>query len=173
MAKHIYISKSAASFRFRIEVDNKDVVVKFHEGQFSTEDDNLAKAIDTALNSQGSILMQSIAKVDRAAAEKLVAKHRAANSHSGAVQGGITALMAQQSMQIDTSQRDMELNALANTNGVLSQLAQENDLLITQPVAAPVVSDVTPPTQESARNIKEPPVSDAPALKPLTPKPGK
>lgn len=131
MAKHIYIAKQAKGLKFRVTVDDKDVVVRFKDGQFSTEDDELAAQIDAAL--QKSTIRRFCQKADRTAALKLAAEHQAMLKRTGAHKGGITAGAMKDAMNTELNRRDAELHDAAG-DSIKEQFAEKESLVLTEAV---------------------------------------
>jgi len=150
MAKHIYIAKAAGFSTNAIDEDGNRTRVKFEEGQFQTDDDSIAEQLDNAIAKKG--LARHITKVDRAAAEALVAKHRAGMKAQGAMHGSVTALAASEAMKQSMANRDAELKKAVDgsVEGVLEVLAPEGGLVLTE-------EGVTAPSGETQK------AEDAPA----------
>ena len=135
---HVYIAPDASGLNFHQTVPNrdKDVFVQFIDGNYRTDDDELAAAVDADI--EAGHLSRWVRKVDRAAAEQLVRDHIAAREGTGAQTGTQTS---QATANLNVLQaRDQELHKLpdAVVDTVVDKLADESDLLLT--VAAPVVA---------------------------------
>lgn len=134
---HVYIAPEASGLSFR-QVVNEDteVFVQFVDGNYRTDDEDLAKAIDLAI-AQGH-LSRWVRKVDRSAAERLVHQHIAERKATGAQSGQATT--AQTAMLSQLQARDQEMHKLTNEDQVVAAMKDDNDLLMTEQVAAPVVA---------------------------------
>ena len=87
---HKYLAPKAPAFRTRIEMDGNDTWIKFTHGVFTTEDDNVATALDSAIE-QNVGLGLHIRKADMAEANALAAEHQktlASQVHAGALHSG-------------------------------------------------------------------------------------
>lgn len=136
MAKHIYIAKQAKGLKFRVTVKDKDVMVRLEHGQFSTDDDELAKEIDKALAT--SSVGRFCRKADKTAAEALAKRHQDMLSRTGAMKGGVTASALKAAAEIEKQQRDAELQAAAGPDikGIFDE--QEN-LVLTEAGGDPTI----------------------------------
>lgn len=110
---HVYVS-DRSGFNFMVVMEDKKgketrCRVAFEKGQFKTDDDDLAAAIDEAIADVLAI-RRNVKKTDRAAAERLVHEHMAANRRTTGVKGGITAGAMRAGMDIEAlTRRDKEL----------------------------------------------------------------
>ena len=129
MTQHVYVSGKTPSFYCLITVGEKDVrTIRCVRSQFITEDEALAKAIDTSIASTS--IGRYLRKVDAAAAE---AQYFATHQPSAMQGGGVAAIM-RESMLKEIVARDKELLAVVETNpNVVEQLAESN-LLVTEAV---------------------------------------
>lgn len=76
--KHVYVTPRAPKFRFFIPVNGERREIRAKDGRIEL-DDEAAAAVDAVL-AKGTSLSNWMQKVDYAAAEALVAKHRAAQT---------------------------------------------------------------------------------------------
>ena len=129
MAKHTYIAKNAKGLKFRVTVSDKDVVVKFENGQFSTDDNDLAAEIDAALS--GGIGRHA-RKADRSAALAMAAQHQAMMKRTGAQKGGVTAGAIKDSMNTAMQERDVQLQSEAGDH-IKDKFADDENLVLTDP----------------------------------------
>jgi hypothetical protein len=154
MAKHTYVSSrnSGLSFTaiYKDAETEQDVRyrVKFENGQFQTDNDLIAEAIDKLIASVMNIRSRC-KKADKAAAEKLVAEHQKQMATTGAHKGGITASAMHTAMHTELQTRDEELS---KTGVDKVALANEESLVLTEEGA-------TQPSAELAT------VASKPALK--------
>ncbi len=157
MALHVYIAPQKPGFNFVVEVPDEDDKkirrsVRFVKGDFRTEDDVFAEAIDKALAKYPNI-GRFCHKADREAAEALARKHREMMSRTGATKGGVTAEAAKMSMDTTLMQRDAELrNQLQNPDAVKEQLAREENLQLTDSAPAPTPPAPVEPEKQSSGN---------------------
>ena len=108
MQKHVYVADQIKGFNFTAIVEEKRVHVRFVNGQFTTDDDKLADAIDALCKGNPGI-GRRCRKTDQAAAEKLAREHRARLAGTGAIKGGVTADAMKRSMDTTLQQRDTEM----------------------------------------------------------------
>ena len=108
MAKHIYIAKQAKGLNFRVTVGDKDVTIQFENGQYSTDNDEVASEIDSAI--ANSTVGRFCVKADRAAALQMAAQHQAMLKRTGAMKGGVTAAAMKEASEVQKQERDAELN---------------------------------------------------------------
>ena len=159
MKKHVYVAEQNKGFNFTVEVDvpNKDkakrVHVRFVDGQFTTDDDALAGAID-ALRGINPGIARRCRKADKEAAEKLARAHRALLSRTGAVKGGVTAEATRKAMDIALGERDI---ALRSQNANSAEFAKENLQLTEKAGIAPKV-EVAPKPAIKLGNVLAPKV---------------
>lgn len=144
---HVYIAKKEG-FNFAVEMENAKgketrVRVRFEKGQFKTNDDDLAAAIDAAL-ADAPGLRRFCHKTDKAAAEALARKHAEMARKTGAHKGGVTAEAAKHAMDTTLAQRDMEMRdknvdtaAFADENLLLSEQAHVPTDPVPEEVAKP------------------------------------
>ena len=129
MKKHVYIAERKKGFNFALVVNGKRERVRFVDGQFTTDDDDLAAAIDASRKSNLSI-SRHCRKADKEAAEKLAREHRQMLARTGAIKGGVTAEATRRAMDISLGERDL---ALRSQNADLDDFTKEN-LQMTQAV---------------------------------------
>ena len=127
MAKHIYVAKNAKGLKFRVTVNDKDVVVKFENGQYSTDDDDLAEQIDYAL-AHG--IGRHARNADRSAALAMAAQHQAMLKRTGAQKGGVTAGSIKDSMNTAMQERDVQLQNEAGST-IKDEFAENENLVLT------------------------------------------
>ena len=127
MAKHIYIAKQAKGLKFRVTVGDKDVTIKFENGQYSTDDDELAQAIDDVMKI--STIGRFCQKADKAAALQMAAQHQAMLKRTGAFKGGVTASAIKDAGDAEKQRRDKEL--LASGSNLKDQFAEDENLVLT------------------------------------------
>lgn len=140
MAEHVYIAPTASSFRVTVTVEGVRTLVQFVSGSYRTEDANLAKALDERIESGASRGMMR--KVDRAAAEALVAQHRELREGTGAHAGQMTT--AQNANLNALQARDQELHNQPNADEIAAQQKESNNLLMTEDSSLPDAKAVTP-----------------------------
>lgn len=161
MATHNYIAERAKGFRTRVTVgkgdDAVDTLVQFVAGQYKTEDDDIAAAIDKAIAENK--ISRFCRKVDRAAAERVAADYIQKQKRMGAVQGQLSALSAKNAMNSELLKRDESLEA---QNVDVEKLSEESGVQLTEKVDNPRVKEVNP--------AADPKVVSPIALKPLTAK---
>lgn len=136
MATHRYVAERAKSFSTRLTIEleddkTKDVQVCFEDGQYMTEDDVIGEAIDAAITRVRGSLGRFICKVDKDAAVRLAAEFLARQRRAGGVKGQLSALDAQNAMRQEINQRD---ETLKTTGADLSKLAEESEIMLTEPV---------------------------------------
>ena len=151
--EHVYVAERASGFNFTVPMEDakgKETRhrVRFEKGQFKTDDDELAAAIDELMATQIGI-RKHCRKAYRAAAEKLSRAQRKMMETSGAHKGGVTSDAAKQAMTDSLAQRDKQLRdagvdkaAFAEDESlVLSEEAQETLMKpkAEEAVAKPVV----------------------------------
>ncbi len=131
MEKHLYSSGNVLSFRFRLHLNDgdKDVAIKFVNGQYKTDDDEIAKVLDKQLQTNSSI-SRFVKKIDIAAAEKMARDHQARLNRTGAVRGQLTTDMVRQAQNTEVAQRDAELLEKAVKN-VQEVAEEEHNLTMT------------------------------------------
>jgi len=140
---HVYITPDASGFRTYVPVEDLKVLVQFVDGNYRTEDEALAKAIDLAIT-QGHI-SRWVRKVDRSAAEKLVHDHIAQRAASGAQAGQATSAATANLNVLQA--RDQELHKMPDPAAVVDALKEDSDLLLTEHVDRPVaIKPATKPT---------------------------
>ena len=130
MAKelHVYIAPDASGLNFNQAVGDKDVFVQFIDGNYRTDDDDLAEAIDAAI--KAGHLSRWVRKVDRSAAEKLARQHMAMRESTGAQTGQQTS---QATANLNMLQaRDQEMHKMGNESDVVDKLKDESDLMLTE-----------------------------------------
>lgn len=127
MAKHIYVARQAKGLKFRVTVDDKDVIIKFENGQYSTDDDELAAVIDEAVKKPA--VGRFCQKADRAAALQMAAQHQAMLKRTGAMKGGVTAGAMKVASEAEKQMRDAELNQIDPT--LKDQFDQDENLVLT------------------------------------------
>lgn len=132
--QHVYVAERASGFNFTVIMEDakgKETRhrVRFEKGQFKTDDDKLAAAIDELLASNVS-LRRNCRKADREAALALALKHKAMMERTGAHKGGVTSEAVKMAMTESLAERDKELrkkavdvDAFADENLVLSEAA--------------------------------------------------
>jgi hypothetical protein len=114
MTTHVYVAPRASGFNFTVLLGKKKkgketrFRVRFEKGQFKTDDDKLAKAIDALLATSVGI-RRNCRKADEAAALKLALAHKAMMQSSGAHKGGVTSEAVKKSMTDALAVRDEEL----------------------------------------------------------------
>lgn len=165
MEKHIYVAERKQGFNFVVEVDGKRERVRFVDGQFKTDNDKLAEAID-ALREINPGIARRCRKADKAAAEKLAREHREMLKRTGAVKGGLTAEAARHSMDISLAERDLKLR---NQNVDVEDFAKEN-LQMTEVVDNPSEKVDTPDVKKVAPKTKTVKSSTDLSLKTVTAK---
>ncbi len=113
--EHVYVAERASGFNFTVIFPRKKkrdkevrVRVRFEKGQFKTDDDKLAKAIDLLLATKPSI-SRNCRKADQAAALKLALRHKALMDRTGAHKGSVTADATKRAMTTALEERDKEL----------------------------------------------------------------
>ena len=136
MANHVYVAERASGFNFTVileDAEGKETRrrVRFEKGQFKTDDDELAAAIDWALEHTPN-LARFCRKTDRAAAEALAKQHAAMLARQGAVKGGVTAEAAKHAMDTSLAERDLQLRS----QHVDGQAFAESDLMLTEQTGA-------------------------------------
>ena len=129
MQKYVYIAERKKGFNFIVELDGKRERVRFVDGQFTTDNDALAEAID-ALRKSHLNISRHCRKADKEAAEKLAREHRQMLARTGAIKGGVTAEATRRAMDISLGERDL---ALRSQNADLDDFTKEN-LQMTQAV---------------------------------------
>lgn len=107
---HIYIAERKQGFNFVVQVGDERTRVRFVDGQFKTDDAQLAKAIDKIRKTNAGI-GRRCRKADKAAADKLAREHREMLKRTGAVKGGLTAEAARHAMDTTMAKRDIELRS--------------------------------------------------------------
>lgn len=153
MANHIYVADHAKGFRTRLTIGKddsaEDVLIQFEDGQYKTDNDEIAEQLDLAIT-KGK-LARFCRKVDRAAAEQLAAEFMARKQRSGGVKGQISALSAQKAMTNEIAQRDA---VLSQPEVDVQEIAESNDMELTEPVAETRVQTVEKATLETTSGIK-------------------
>jgi hypothetical protein len=128
---HIYISQQALGFKFRITIteddEKKDVLIQFKNGEFKTDNAQIAERIDKLLDERHGISVY-VRKVDKAAAEKLAKEHMDRLSRTGAISGGVTAGAVKKAIATDVDARDQELQKKADAN--IRELAADKENLV-------------------------------------------
>lgn len=155
MTTHVYIADQAKGFNFTVILDAEDkdktkrIQVRFFEGQFKTDDDKLAEAID-ALREENSGIARRCRKADEAAAEKMARKHRAAMERTGAIKGGVTADATKRAMDTSLAERDFELRTeKPNADEFAKDNLQLTEKVETAPLPvnpAPIIAESKPTT---------------------------
>jgi len=112
--------------------------VQFSNGQYKTDDDELAAAIDLAI-AQNKI-SRFCRKVDRAAAEKMARDYLDKQKRMGGVKGQLSALSAQKAMRTEIQHRD---DVLAEQNIDVAKLSEESGIQLTEEVAEVRVQEVS------------------------------
>lgn len=134
MAKHVYVAKHASGLNFTVvlkeEDSDKEVRqhVRFTNGQFQTDDDKLATAIDKLLETNQAIRIRC-QKADKAAAEQMALQHKARLATTGAHKGGVTADAIKQSMNTHMQDREAQLQAEGADR---QQFADEESLVLSE-----------------------------------------
>ena len=150
MTTHVYIADQAKGFNFTVILDAEDkdkakrVQVRFSDGQFKTDDDKLAEAID-ALREINHGIARRCRKADEAAAEKMARKHRAMMERTGAIKGGVTADAAKRAMDTSLAERDFELRP---EKPDANEFAKDNLQLTEKVETAPIPATPAPITPE-------------------------
>lgn len=158
MGTHIYVAEQKPGFNFVVEMKNEDgekvrKTVRFEKGQFRTEDDAFAEAIDSAMDKYPNI-SRFCRKTDREAAEALARKHRELMARTGATKGGVTAEAARNAMDTSLAKRDAELrNQLKNPDAAKEQLAKGENLQLTD-AATPAPDPTAKPAGSILNAIK-------------------
>ena len=132
MGKHVYVAEHKKGFNFVVLLNDERVRVRFVDCQFTTDDDDLAKAIDALLKIKPAI-SRYCRKTDREAAEKMARAHRAALARTGSLKGGVTAEATRRAMDTALAERDIELRS---KNIDVDEFAKA-DLQITEKVDSP------------------------------------
>lgn len=156
--KHIFIAKQAKGLNFYLACGDKEVAVKFINGQFSTDDDELAKAIENAIAT--TAVGRFARKVDREAAEVLARKHAEHMRRTGAHKGGVTSIAMQEALNTEMQQRDAELRQQGGGE-LIDKFDQEENLVLTQAG----VTSPSPGLQELAKGGD--PTADLPVGEPV------
>jgi len=144
MAKHTYVSSrnSGLSFTaiYKDAETEQDVRyrVKFENGQFQTDNDLIADAIDKLIATVMNIRSRC-KKADKSAAEKLVAEHKKQMEMTGAHKGGVTSIAMQNAMNTEMQTRDAEL-AGAGVDKVA--VANDESLILTEKGATQPSADL-------------------------------
>jgi len=125
-----YISPAAKGFRFRIELDEVSHVIQFVNGQYATDDEKLAKAIDAAV-SKSAAISRYVRKVDRSAAEALAKQHAAEMARTGAHKGGVTAGAMQDAMKKTIHDRDVALQSQGG-DSLVQEFDEKENLVLTE-----------------------------------------
>lgn len=152
MAKHTYVSSRNSGLNFTAVYKDAETDkeiryrVKFENGQFQTDNDDIAEAIDKLIAKVMNIRSRC-KKADKAAAEKLVAEHRKQMENTGAHKGGVTSIAMQNAMSAEMQDRDAELSKA----GVDKQAVADDESLILTEKGATAASEglgKTPPPAE-------------------------
>lgn len=170
MTIHVYIADQAKGFNFTVVLDAEDkdkakrVQVRFSDGQFKTEDDKLAEAID-AIREINPGIARRCRKADVAAAEEMARKHRATTSRTGAFKGGVTADAAKRAMDTSLQERDLELRtAKPDTDEFAKDNLQLTEKVETAPIPvdpAPITTEPKPTTTIKLGNVLTPKITVA------------
>ena len=146
---HKYLAPRAPSFKIRLEINEKDVPIRFENGVFTTEDDEVAKVLDETIVTSSSLGLH-IRKADMQEAEALVAIHQKAAAaqvlkgatHSGALDklkaGAIPASgnAAAESAPNNPEELEKMQLAMASEN---SETAAEDALILTEKKVVPII----------------------------------
>lgn len=138
--EHVYVAERASGFNFTVVMEDKKGKetrrrVRFEKGQFKTDDDKLAAAIDELLAENAGI-RRNCRKTDRAAAQRLAEQHMAMLKRTGATKGGVTAEAARHAMDTTLAERDLELRS---KGGVDTNAFADEGLQLTEEVKTPAV----------------------------------
>ncbi len=140
MEKHIYVAERKRGFNFIVIIKSERIRVRFVDGQFKTDDNILAAAID-AIRKKNPGIARRCRKADVAAAEKMAREHREMLKRTGAFKGGITADAARHAMDTSLAERDLKLR---NENVDVEEFAKA-DLQLTEAANIPVKKSVKEP----------------------------
>lgn len=147
MAEHVYVAERASGFNFTVILPSgkkkgKDTRyrVRFEKGQFKTDDDKLAAAIDELLAESVGI-RRNCRKTDKQAALALALKHKKMMQRTGAVKGGVTAGAAKSAMDTALYERDLELHPQHPDADAFA----EEGLQLTETAEEPVASEPEKP----------------------------
>lgn len=139
---HTYVGSRGSGLNFTVVYTDAetDKEVRHHvrlkDGQFQTDNDELAAAIDDAIKTRIAIRSRC-RKADRAAAEKMALEHAQQLKATGAQKGGVSTIAMKQAMSTEQQRRDAEITA----SGIDKvKMAQDESLILTEPVLDPVVA---------------------------------
>lgn len=132
---HVYIAPDASGLNFHQAVGDKEVFIQFVDGNYRTDDNELAEAIDADI--KAGHLSRWVRKVDKAAGEALVRAHIAMRAATGAQTGQSTS---QSTANLNALQaRDAELHKHGgDSTETVDALKNDSDLMLTEDASAQV-----------------------------------
>ena len=146
--KAIYACEKYAGYNFRLG-ENRHV---FEKHQLIITDEIIADELDDFLSTNPAFAMK-VKKVDLAEAEALVENHKA--THGGAHSGPFSSnAMAQ--METDKLEgRDKQFAQMSTEDkaNVTDAMAKDSDLILTEKVDAPAVSQAAPVLKETTKPV--------------------
>lgn len=141
---HTYVGSRGSGLNFTVVYKDADTdkevryLVRLKDGQFQTDNDQIAAAIDEAL-AKNVTIRSRCKKADRSAAEKMAREHAEQMRNTGAQKGGVSSIMMKNAMSTEQQRRDTEIVA-AGIDKV--KTAEEESLVLSEPVYDPVVQEV-------------------------------
>lgn len=144
----IYACKTSSGFQFRLG-ENR---YRFEKHQLVITDEVAAKELDDFL-AKTPAFAAKVQKVDLAAAEALVANHKA--THGGAHSGPFSssAMAQMETDKLEGRDKQFAQMSLEDKANVTDAMAEDSDLILTEKVNAPVVAAVAPALKETIKPV--------------------